>query len=145
MSRLVLALVIGCAAVAAGHAQWLGYSEPGAPRLPNGKVDLSAQPPRTSDGTPDLSGVWQTQLESTDGKQNAFSVPGDDLRTFSKYMLNILADFKADDVPMRPLAVETMQENRDILNRRGADIPSAGGKASRSTIQGCTRSLGHTR
>jgi hypothetical protein len=110
--RLVPGLVIGCAAVGVGHAQWLGYPAPGAPRLANGKVDLAATPPRTADGKPDLSGVWQAQLESTEGK-SGFFVPGDDPRTFSRYVLNILADFKADDLPMRPLAVETMRKNRE--------------------------------
>jgi hypothetical protein len=57
--------------------------------------------------------VWQTQLESTDGKQNAFLVPGDDPRTFSRYFLNILTDFHADDLPMRPSTVERMQSNRE--------------------------------
>jgi hypothetical protein len=76
-------------------------------------IDLSAKAPHTRDGKPDLSGVWQTQLESTDGKQNAFFVPGDDPRTFNKYMLNILADFKADDLPLRQLGVETMAKNRE--------------------------------
>jgi len=104
---------IVCGAAAVGHAQWLGYPAPGAPRLPDGKVNMSAKAPRTRDGKPDLSGVWQTQLESVEGKQNAFFVPGDDPRTFNKYFLNILADFKADDLPMRPAAVETMRRNRE--------------------------------
>ena len=39
--------------------QWLNYPVPGVPRLPDGKVDLSAPAPRTADGKPDLSGVWR--------------------------------------------------------------------------------------
>jgi len=39
-------------------AQWLHYPTPGIPRLPDGKPNLDAPPPRTADGKPDLSGLW---------------------------------------------------------------------------------------
>jgi hypothetical protein len=50
--KLAGAMVAAAAVVA--HAQWLNYPEPGVPRLPNGKVDLSAKAPRTRDGKADL-------------------------------------------------------------------------------------------
>jgi hypothetical protein len=44
---------------ATAAAQWLNYSTPGTPRLPDGKPDLFAPAPRTADGKPDLTGVWR--------------------------------------------------------------------------------------
>lgn len=39
-------------------AQWHGYPTPGIPRTADGKPNLSAPPPKTLWGTPDLSGIW---------------------------------------------------------------------------------------
>jgi hypothetical protein len=40
-------------------AQWGNYPTPGVPRLENGRPNLDAPTPRTPDGKPNLSGIWQ--------------------------------------------------------------------------------------
>jgi len=41
-------------------AQWITIKTPDVPLLPNGKPNLAAPALRTSDGHPDLSGLWMT-------------------------------------------------------------------------------------
>jgi len=53
----------------ATHAQWLNDKTPGVPRLPNGRVDLSAPVPRSTEGKPDLTGVWRPELSPQESPQ----------------------------------------------------------------------------
>jgi hypothetical protein len=102
----------------AAHAQWLNYPAPGTPCTRDGKLNLAAKVPRAPNGKPDLSGVWQAEYAPLGENERLFGdvfkdfvVPGDDPRTFSKYFLNILADFKPDEAPLRPEAAALFQKN----------------------------------
>jgi hypothetical protein len=70
-------------------------------------------------GKPDLSGVWQVEppakgeIEHLLGPDvEGYLVPGDDIRTFSKYFFNILADFKPEESPARPEAAAIMRSRQ---------------------------------
>ena len=106
----------------AAPAQWLHYPTPGIPRTRDGKPNLSAPSPRASNGKPDLSGLWQVEPTPFDEMTRLFgpgldalSVPGDDLRTFSKYGISILADFKPEEAPIRPEAAKILRAPPEVV------------------------------
>lgn len=105
------------ATVLCAHAQWLHYPAPGTPRTRDGQPNLTAAAPRASNGKPDLSGVWQTEPAAPGENQRLFgrlidiAVPGDDPSTFPRYAINVLADFKPADSPLRPEALEQLRKN----------------------------------
>jgi hypothetical protein len=95
------ALAVVCSIPTPARAQWDPYPWKRVPRTADGKVDLNAPTQRTADGKPDLSGFW---------------MPEDSV----KHLLNLAADLKPEDIPLKPGA-------RDLYNERietnGKDHP----------------------
>jgi hypothetical protein len=111
------------------YAQWLNFPTPGIPRTPDGKANLAAPAPRMADGKPDLSGVWMHELTSVAEMRRLYGavideaiatqVPGMEIGTQHKYVVNILLDFKPEESPMRPEAAVIMRQHaakRDPAN-----------------------------
>jgi hypothetical protein len=90
----VLTILIAAPALVL-QAQWLNYPTPGVPRLAGGKPNLTAPTPRTVDGKPDLSGLWN--------------------RISPKYHVNIAADLKPDEV--QPWAKTLVQQRTEDLGK----------------------------
>ena len=117
LRRTIVAVMLCVGAGASAHAQWINHPAQGIPRTKDGKPNLSAPTPRGTGGKPDLSGVWSTdptpfeEMERLFGDLKPFAVPGDDPRTFTKYFLNIFADFRPEDVPFRPEAAEAFRRH----------------------------------
>jgi len=80
-------------------AQWVNYPTAGIPRTKDGKANLAAPAPKTPDGKPDFSGIWQGH----DGR----------------YLNNLAADGVA--VPMQPWAARLLKERQD---NQAKDRPS---------------------
>jgi hypothetical protein len=118
------------------YAQWLNYPTPGVPRTRDGKANLTAPAPHAPNGIPDLSGVWHVQATPLEEQKRLFgaaiettALPGMEPDTISKYVLNILADFKPEDSPMRPEAAALLrqrtQQDRPSLNCLPWGVPAS--------------------
>ena len=74
------------------EAQWVKVPPAKVPRTAEGKPNLSALAPRLLDGKPDLSGIWE---------------PAN-----NRYVQNIAADLKPEDVPYQPWAKALFDERK---------------------------------
>jgi hypothetical protein len=121
---IAFALALGSVCL---HAQWLNHPTPGTPRTRAGKPNLQAPAPRAANGRPDLSGVWRAEAAPLEERLKQFpdsenGTPSLGEPPASRYFGNILADFKPEEVTMKPWAEELLKQ-RAASNSK--DIPSA--------------------
>ena len=99
MRRIAIAAGL-CLLPVSLYAQLLNFRQPGIPRTPDGKPDLTAPAPRAPDGKPDLSGLWGG---------------GPNPKPFA-YMADVIQDLK-DEAIFRPAAEALYQKRLEDLGR----------------------------
>ena len=87
------------------QAQWVNQPTPGAPRTPDGKVNMAGPVPRLN-GKPDLSGVWQAEAEP-----RGPGLYGLGEYANSKYFSDVLADFKPGEEPLTAAGAEMLRKH----------------------------------
>jgi len=97
-------------APAPGHTQWVDYPAKGIPRLKDGKPNLFAPAPKAVGGKPDLSGTWWVPHHGVEGLDD--QPP--------KYLVNLAADLKPEEVQMLPWADALLKQRSAGL---GKDFP----------------------
>jgi hypothetical protein len=89
------------------QAQWHNQKMAGAPRNPDGTINMTGPAPPRVNGKPDLSGIWQVQAEPRGpGLFGLGESPN------SKYFRNILSDFKPNEQPLTPYGQEVFRKRQ---------------------------------
>jgi hypothetical protein len=124
-STFIAAAILSGVFATSLSAQWPRYPEAGAPRTPDGKVNVNAPAPKFFDGHPDLSGMWENVgwregASATDSVSGTGGAPGSRTSENRRPPAPSIAAFfdlsavVAGGLPYQPWA-------RELRNKRFAD------------------------
>jgi hypothetical protein len=103
-------------------AQWPAYPTPGVPRTASGELNLRGPAPRTSDGKPNLSGIWRNSQPVRLAEFGDAAPPRnpDAPPTGLDQFRDIGIGFK-DGLPLQPWAAELKQRRMADLSKDNPD------------------------
>jgi hypothetical protein len=116
MLRIGLCVAILLSISPVARAQWPARIVPNLPRGADGSVNLTAPAPRTSRGTPDLSGVWIAEPDPNGQRE------GVENTVFPRYLMSVTQDLHDANGVLVPAAESRYHEH---LATDGADDPIA--------------------
>jgi hypothetical protein len=122
MRQLLIAAALICASAPSMLAQWPRYAVPAVPRTAAGAPNLTAPTPRTPDGKPDLSGIWENVRKPGDAVRSVNAQFFDDRPPSLINEFRDVGESVKGGLPLQPWAAALKQQR---MAEHSKDNPDA--------------------